>query len=91
VFSVMFQSSSSFVLGRFRVVRAKLPPLAFSIHPSSILANCPDPESRTKDSDEEEVGDMALNSYADSRGGEVPRADPGPTDTGTDNLSEWRC
>jgi len=42
----------------FRVVRAKLPPLAFSIHPSSILANRLDPQPRTKDDDEEENWDM---------------------------------
>jgi len=46
------------------VVRAKLPPLAFSIYPSSILANHLDPQSRTKDDDEEEEDwDMAPNTY----------------------------
>jgi hypothetical protein len=47
------------------VVRAKLPPLAFSIHSSFILANHLDPQSRTKadDEDEEEDWDMALNRY----------------------------
>ena len=50
----------------FRVVRAKLPPIAFSMHPSSILANRLDPQpTRTKDDDEdedeqEEGWDMAL-------------------------------
>ena len=39
----------------FRVVRAKLPPIAFSMHPSSILANRLDPQpTRTKDDDEDE-------------------------------------
>jgi hypothetical protein len=43
LFSVMSHSSSS----AFRLARAKLPPLAFSIHRSFILANRPDPQSRT--------------------------------------------
>ena len=53
----------------FRVVRAKLPPIAFSMHPSSILANRLDPQpTRTKDDDEdedeqEEGWDMALYRY----------------------------
>jgi hypothetical protein len=34
----------------FRVVRAKLPPLAFTIHPPSMLANRLDPRSRTEPS-----------------------------------------
>ena len=37
----------------FRVVRAKVPPLAFSMHPSSILANRLDPQPRTKDDEDE--------------------------------------
>ena len=37
----------------FRVVRAKLPPVAFSMLPSSILANRLDPQPRTKDDDED--------------------------------------
>ena len=45
-------SSSSFVLGVFRVVRAKLPSLAFSIHPSSILQNSFDPRAKTKDEED---------------------------------------
>ena len=72
----------------FRVVRAKLPPIAFSMHPSSILANRLDPQpTRTKDDDEdedeqEEGWDMALNRYSyfgdrtlESRGGKVELSD----------------
>ncbi len=36
----------------FGVVRAKLSPVAFSVDPSSILANRVDPQPRTKDDDE---------------------------------------
>jgi hypothetical protein len=41
LYSVMF--TIVVVLGRFSGARAKVPPLAFSMHPSSILANCLDP------------------------------------------------
>jgi alpha-ribazole phosphatase len=51
----MSQSSSSSSSAVFRVVRAKLPPLAFSIHPCSVLANRLDPQPRTKDDDEYEA------------------------------------
>src|SRR5580704_8718634 len=42
-------SSSSFVLVRFRVTRANLPPLAFSVPPPSILANPPRSPNRGRE------------------------------------------
>jgi hypothetical protein len=49
----------------FRLVRAKIPPLAFSMHPSSILANRLDPQPRTKDDDEER--ERIRTCYTDTR------------------------
>jgi hypothetical protein len=46
------------------VVRAKLSPIAFSIHPYPILANRLDPLTRTKDDDEEDW-DTALKVLTD--------------------------
>jgi putative peptidoglycan lipid II flippase len=50
----------------FRVVRAKRPTLAFSLYPSSILANRLDPQSRTKDEDwqAQRVTYIALNTIS---------------------------
>jgi hypothetical protein len=48
--SVISQSSSSFVLGRFSGGTSETPPLAFSIHSPSILAPPLHPQS-TKDED----------------------------------------
>ena len=48
----------------FRGLQAELPPVAFSMLPSSILANRLDPQPRTKDDDEDEGGlDMTLNTH----------------------------
>ena len=50
----------------FRMIRAKHPPLVFSIHSSSILANRLDLQSRTKEDDEDEDWEMTLNRYVQS-------------------------
>jgi hypothetical protein len=62
VLVVVLRPSSSAVI---RVVGAKLLPLAFTMHPSSILANRLDPQpTRTKDDDDDEDdSDMTLNTY----------------------------